>query len=83
MVLFFFYNFPIKVAGGNPRPLMTALILLRIFSIVSVIRLKKKRQVHMQIELITMFSRCIDSAETTVFDPSAEKEPTHCGFVLV
>ena len=37
----------------------------------------------MQIQLITMFSRCIDSAETTVFDPSAEKEPTHCGFVLV
>ena len=29
----------------------------------------------MQIQLI-MFSRCIDSAETTVFDPSAEKEPT-------
>ena len=30
----------------------------------------------MQIQLITMFSRCIDGAETTVFDSSAEKEPS-------
>ena len=37
----------------------------------------------MQIQLITMFSKCIDSAKTTIFDPSAEKEPTHRSFVLV
>ena len=62
---------------------MTALILLHIFMHYFSHHIEKKRQVHMQIQLITMFSRCIDSAETTVFDPSAEKEPTHCGFVLV
>ena len=73
------------VAGGNPRP--PALndspdIVTHIQHYFSH-QTEKKRQVHLQIQLITMFSRCIDSAETTVFDPPAEKEPTHCGFVLV